>query len=396
MSSESFQQRLASRLIDLRERHLHRARRTIRSISSTECLIDSRVCVNFAANDYLGLSHHPLVTKAMADVAAKQAGAGASALVSGRSPWHQQLEDDLAAFEQSQAAVLFPCGYTANFGMLTSLITDRDAVFCDRNNHASIVDGCRASAGRMLVYDGRDLERLLNGLQKRRSEYEQIFVVTDSVFSMDGTVAPVARLAELTRSCNAVLIVDEAHGTGVFGATGRGICELQGVHDAGDDRVIRMGTLSKAIGTLGGFVTGSQSLCDWLWNSARSQFFSTALPPAVCAAASVSLQLIDHEPARRERLLQLCQYAREELHRLKLKSVPDSQGPIVPVILGSELKAVEVSQRLQNAGFLIPAIRPPTVAPGTARLRISLCCDHTEAQIGEALWLISQNATDSE
>lgn len=387
MPSDKFQQRLATGLQHLAQQHLLRTRRQVQAISSTACVIDGQSCISFASNDYLGLAHHPDVVHAFAAEAGKQVGSRASALVMGRTSSHEELERDIADFEHTGAAILFPTGYAANLGALTSLISARDAVFCDHDNHASIVDGCRSSAGELLVYRHQHLDRLHDSLRKRRSQFDQVFVVTDSVFSMDGKLAPLESLAEIAEEFDAILIVDEAHGTGVFGEHGRGVCEQQQV----EQRIpIRIGTLSKAIGALGGFVAADQVICDWLWNTARSQFFSTALPPAVCAAAGASLKVIQHQPELRERLHARCRFAREELQRLDLQSMVGSQGPIIPVMIGDDTLAMDVSRQLQQAGFFVPAIRPPTVAPGTARLRISLCCEHTEQQITDMLRQVSE------
>ncbi len=382
MPADRFQLRLSRELDRLADQNRIRRRRQVESVSSTVCLVDGRTCVDFSSNDYLALAHHSEVLRAAGEVTAHQVGARSSPLVGGRSVWHEQLEQALAEFEQAPAALLFPSGYAANSGTLSSLVTSRDAVFCDRENHASIVDGCRLAAGRMFVYRHDQPDRLRDAVARRRTQYEQLFIVTDSVFSMDGTLAPLDELCDLAERFGAVLVVDEAHGTGVFGRTGHGVCE----HLQVTQRVaVRVATLSKAIGVHGGFVAGSTALCDWLWNTARSQFFSTALPPASCAAALVSLRILQRDAARRDRLEANCRFARERLAAEELPSISGSSGPIVPVILGSEEAAVRVSRQLLDAGFFVPAIRPPSVAPGTSRLRMSLCCDHTDQQIAAVI-----------
>jgi 7-keto-8-aminopelargonate synthetase-like enzyme len=262
-----------------------------------------------------------------------------------------------------------------------------DAVFCDRDNHASLIDGCRNSAGKFFVYDRLDLERLRDSIAKRRKHFEHSFIVTDSVFSMDGTLAPLPQLCDIAESFDSTVIVDEAHGTGVFGVRGKGVCELQNVqHRIG----VKIGTLSKAIGGLGGFVAGSEALCEWLWNNSRSQFFSTALPPAVTAAATESLRVISEEPERREKLAAAAVFARQTLQECGLtvlfdQTSPES-SPIIAVLIGDDDLAVRVSRRMLECGFFVPAVRPPTVAPGTARLRMSVCCDHTFEMIRGAAY----------
>ena len=280
--------------------------------------------------------------------------------------------------------MLFPSGFAANMGTLTSLIGPKDAVFCDHENHASLIDGCRASAGKFFVYDRRHPERLSNSIDRRRHEFEAAFIVTDSVFSMDGTIADLPQLCDIADRFDATLIVDEAHGTGIFGPTGRGVCELQQV----EHRIpVRIGTLSKAIGGLGGFVAGSEVLCEWLWNTARSQFFSTALPPSLCSAAAEAFQVVIDEPERRRTLAARSAFARHELQDAGLEIIAaEASSPIIAVLLGDDDLAVRVSLRIMEYGFFVPAVRPPTVPAGTARLRMSLCCDHSEEQIRAAVY----------
>lgn len=387
MSSGRFEARLREQLQGLEDNHHRRERRTVFALSTTDCLINGQRCVQFASNDYLGLAHHPDVVQSFAQVAAQQVGSRASALVAGRSEWHERLESALQNFEAAESVVLFPSGFAANLGTLTSLITERDAVFCDHDNHASLVDGCRASAGQMLVYRHRELDRLRTSLARRRGDFDQVFVVTDTVFSMDGVAAPLADLCDIAERSDATLIVDEAHGTGVFGDDGRGVCERDGV----ESRVaVRIGTLSKAIGGVGGFVAANTVVGDWLWNSARSQFFSTALPPAACAAAVRSLEIIQKDPERRMRLHQRCEQARRLASEFALPGIEGSCGPIVPIVLGDDQRAAEVSRRLLAAGWFVPAIRPPTVAAGTARLRLSVSSEHSPEMIDGVMTSIRQ------
>lgn len=387
MSSDSFNERIRSALARLTASHRRRIRRCVEMISTTECFVDGHRCISFATNDYLGLTRHPRVLAAFAEAASLQAGAGASALIAGRSRQNADLEKSLATFEGTESAILFPSGYAANTGAITTLVGLNDAVFCDRDNHASLIDGCRHSAGKFFVYDRMDLERLSESIAKRRKDFEQTFIVTDSVFSMDGTLAPLPQLCDIAEKFDSTVVVDEAHGTGVFGADGRGVCELQNVQHR---IAVKIGTLSKAIGGLGGFVAGSETLCEWLWNNARGQFFSTALPPAVTAAAAESLRVIVEEPERRSRLAAAALFARQTLQECGLTVLFDQgspeSSPIIAVLIGDDDLAVRVSRRMLEAGFFVPAVRPPTVAPGTARLRISVCCDHTLEMIQQAVY----------
>ncbi|MEZ6131967.1 MAG: aminotransferase class I/II-fold pyridoxal phosphate-dependent enzyme [Planctomycetaceae bacterium] len=316
-----------------------------------------------------------------------QTGATASALVCGRSSWHAALENALAEFEDTQAALLFPTGFAANLGVLTGLVEAGDAVFCDRDNHASLIDAARSCAGRLLVYRSNDLSTLQRSLKRRRCEHERVYIVTDGVFSMDGRVAALSVLCEIAEQHQAAVIVDEAHGTGVLGSHGRGACDLCDV----EGRVLlRIGTMSKAMGGLGGFVVGDRPIIDLLRNVARTQFFSTALPPAICAAMLQSLKIITAEPQRRERLAELVAFAHQTLADFGLQTVDRGVAPIVSVLIPGSHSVQDVSQRLHDAGFFLPAIRPPTVAAGTDRLRMSLSVQHTTTQIKAALQQIAR------
>lgn len=359
---------LAAKLQQLSDDGLRRARRRFHAVSGGWIEADGRRVRHFASNDYLDLASDPRVVAAAQECLATGVGSRASALVSGRSSWHEQLEQQLAHFEGAAAAVLFPTGYAANVGTISALVEPQDLLFCDRWNHASLIDGCRLSGARLRVYRHSDLEGLRRELQKTTGVGRR-WIVTDSVFSMDGDLAPLRELCDLAQEFNAELIVDEAHGTGVFGEHGSGVAELTGTKDR---IAVRIGTLSKALGSLGGFVVGSAELIDWLWHRARSQVFSTALPPCLCAAANAALQVVQTEPQRRAKLHRLSQLLRTELSARGIEAMPRSEGPIVPVVLGDPDVTMATSKKLEEAGFVVGAIRPPTVPQGTSRLRISL------------------------
>lgn len=343
--------------------------RVVTSLADGCCLVDGRKLRNFAGNDYLNLAHdRRVVAAAQRAFSEAGSGAGASALVCGRSPWHAALEERLARFEGQPSALLFPTGYAANVGTIVALVGEGDTVYCDRFNHASLVDGCRLSGARLRVYRHQRLEVLERELKQPLGAGRRL-IVTDGVFSMDGELAPLAALCDLAERYQAMLLVDEAHGTGVFGANGRGAAEWLGV----EERVtIRVGTLSKAVGALGGFVTGSQALIGWLWNKARTQVYSTALPPAVCAAAIAALEIIEAEPQRREHLLHRSSQLRAKLTARGVDPLPQSVGPIVPVVVQTPQRAVQCAAELEECGYLVGTIRPPTVPEGTSRLRISV------------------------
>jgi 8-amino-7-oxononanoate synthase len=358
--------------------HLRRHRRNVTPLPGARCAVDGRELVNFASNDYLNLAADPRVVAAAQHALAESgAGSRASALVCGRTRWHAALEERLARFERQAAAVLFPTGFAANLGTICALVGRNDFVFGDQLNHASLIDGCRVSGATTETYDHHDLGALRAALRNAPVSGRRL-IVTDSVFSMDGDFAPLPELCDLAERFNAMLLVDEAHATGVFGAQGRGVVELQGL----EDRIaVRVGTLSKAVGTLGGFVAGSQSLVDWLWNRARPQVFSTALPPAVCAAAAQAIEIIAAEPERRHRLLQLAAGLRSRLVAAGINTPAGAVGPIVPVLLQTPEQSMQVARQLEQAGILVGAIRPPSVPPGTSRLRITLCSGHSSSDV---------------
>lgn len=370
--------RLHDALATRKQEGLLRSRRIVTPLEKGRCRIDDKVLVNFATNDYLDLAGDPRVAAAAERVIADSGtGARASALICGRSEWHALLEERIAAFERTAAAVLFPTGYAANVGTIASLVAPADRVFCDRFNHASLVDGIRLSGAGMRVYRHDRLERLEQELRKSPEGHRR-WIVTDAVFSMDGDLAPLPELCDLADRFDAMLIVDEAHGTGVFGEQGRGVCEAMNVeHRVG----VRVGTLSKAVGCVGGFVAGDRDLTDWLWNTARTQMFSTAGPPAVCAAAAEALSIIEQEPERRTRLHRRADRLRTRLSDANIAAVPASQGPIVPVVVGESEPTMRIARHLEESGFLVGAIRPPTVPAHSARLRLTVSCAHTADDI---------------
>ena len=378
-------QRYQQRLSELQQAGRLRTARTVDSFSDGTCEFDGRRLVNFGGNDYLNLAHEACLNEDFLSVIRQQVGSTASALVSGRSRWHAALETELALFEGTDSALLFPTGYAANWGVLDGLIEQGDAVFCDRDNHASIIDACQSCGGRMLVYRRDRLDTLTESIQRRRGDYNRVYIVTDGVFSMDGGIAPLQELCEIAERFRAAVIVDEAHGTGVLGDHGRGACDFCNV----EDRVLlRIGTMSKAMGGLGGFAVADHTTIALLRNTARSQFFSTALPPSICAAMLESLRVIRMQPERRQQLAGLTAFAYSEIAALGLRSVGTGMAPIIPILPQNNGCVMQLSAKLLDAGFFVPAIRPPTVPQGTDRLRMSLTVQHTSEQIGAALRII--------
>lgn len=370
--------RCKERLANLKSDGLLRTARTVDLLQDGRCRIGGRDVLNFGGNDYLGLAAELGSTPGVREVLLKQVGSTASAAVVGRSRHHDALETALSEFEDTEAALLFPSGYAANLGVIRGLVEADDVVFCDRDNHASIVDAIRGSEGKLLVYRRDRLDQLRNALQKRRSQFRRAFIITDGVFSMDGEVAPLPQLCDLAEEYDAAVVVDEAHGTGVLGSRGRGACDFQQVED---HVVVRIGTMSKAMGGIGGFAVGPSQVIELLRNVARTQFFSTALPPVICEAMRHALQIIEQQPERRRKLAQLVEVARRHAAIAGRTLIGNGVAPIVPIASASETVAVEESERLFTAGFFVPAIRPPTVARGTSRLRISLTCQHSESDV---------------
>jgi len=339
-------------------------------------VLDGRELVNFGANDYLGYAGDVRLTKAASKAACAEGfGAGASPLVSGHSQAHEQLEQAIATLLDVEAALVFPSGFAANSATIAALAGPGDAIYSDDRNHASLIDGCRLSRASVHVYPHRDLaalERLLATTAARRR-----LVVSDTLFSMDGTLAPLADLCELARRHDAMLLADEAHATGVFGERGSGLVEATGC----DDGVhVRVGTLSKALGAGGGFVAGPGRLVEWLRHRARAWIFSTAHPPAVAAAATRAIELVGREPERRRELLERAAAFRAMLGARGI-TIGGAAAQIVPVVAGEPAAAVALSTRLADAGFFVPAIRPPSVPPGRSLVRASLSWLHGEADL---------------
>lgn len=369
-------------LNDRRRRGLYRTRRRLQTPQGARVVLKGREYVNFSSNDYLGLAADPRLARAAAGAARRHGcGAGASPLVSGLTTPLRRLEQTLAEWEGTEAALVFSSGFAANLAVVSALAGREDAIFSDAWNHASLIDGCRLSRARVHVYRHADLNHLADALRVETPARRRI-IVSDSVFSMDGDFAPLPDLLELAERFDALLVVDEAHATGVLGEQGRGLTELLDIPTT--ERLIKVGTLSKALGTQGGFVCGSRRLIDWLVNQARPYIFSTALAPPVAAAARRAVEIVRDEPELRRRLLTLAEQLREGLAELQFECGA-SRCQIVPFIVGQPHVAVRFSEALLELGLLVPAIRPPSVPPGTARLRISLTAGHTPNDVRSLL-----------
>jgi 8-amino-7-oxononanoate synthase len=369
---------LGPRLADIETRGLYRRRRIVEDAGPGERLVvDGRSCIGFCSNDYLGLAQDPRVAEAFARaVRATGSGSGASHLITGHHREHHRLEEALAAYTGRARALAFSTGYMANLGLARALIGPGDAVFEDRLNHASLLDAGRLTGAEFVRYGHADAAALDAGLARAARGLK--LVLTDGVFSMDGDLAPLPAIAAACERHDALLAVDDAHGLGVIGPTGRGIVEHFGLGVSEVPALV--GTLGKAFGSFGAFVAGSATLVEYLIQRARSYMFTTALPPAVAAATRAALEVAQAEPWRRERVLGHAARFRRLAAAAGIEVMP-SGTPIQPVLLGDPSRAVAASTALLERGYLVTAIRPPTVPPGTSRLRITFSAAHQDSDV---------------
>ncbi|MFQ5956263.1 MAG: 8-amino-7-oxononanoate synthase [Candidatus Brocadiales bacterium] len=365
----------------LEEGGLYRRPVVIEDFQGPYATIGGKKYLSFCSNNYLGLAGHPRIKEAAREAIARYGwGAGASRLVSGTSILHEGLETEIARFKGVEAALVFPTGYMANVGAICTLTGRGDLIICDRFNHASIIDASRQSGAALRVFAHNDTKALEKILSRVSNNYSRILIVVDGVFSVDGDIAPIPEILSIAQRFGppVMTMVDDAHGTGVFGSRGRGVLEYFDIKEGVD---IQMGTLSKALGGMGGFVAGTRKLVDFLKNKSRAFIFTTAIPPAACAAGLEALRLIDGDEGleRRERLWQNCRYLEKGLNANGFGVTV--QSPIIPIVLGEPQRALDGSKALFERKLLVPAIRPPTVPQGTSRLRISLTAEHSTEHI---------------
>ena len=363
-------------LADLEARGLKRQRRVLESPQGARVTVDGREYVAYCSNDYLGLAAHPALVAAAREGAERYGvGAGASHLVLGHGAAHQALEERLAALVELPRALSFSTGYLANLGIVTALAGRGDAVFADRLNHASLNDAALLSRAELKRYPHLDLAALARLLAASRARRK--LIVTDAVFSMDGDIAPVPELLALAERHDAWLVLDDAHGFGVLGRSGRGVLSHSG---ARSPRIVYMATLGKAAGVFGAFAAGEADMVETLVQRARPYVYTTASPPLLAVALIKSLDLVEREEWRRERLWSLIALLRERLRLARWRLAPSATA-IQPVVIGTSAEAVAVSEALARDGLLVPAIRPPTVPQGMARLRISLSAAHEPGDV---------------
>ena len=383
---------LEERLERLHAAHRYRFLRRVDTAQDARIMLDGAQVLLFCSNNYLGLANHPELRAAAREAVDRfGCGSGASRLISGNMRLHEELEERLAGFKQYPACILFGSGYAANVGVLSALMEEGDVIFSDALNHASIIDGCRLSRADVRIYRHRDTGHL-ESLIKDAAGYRKRMIVTDTLFSMDGDLAPLPDLVELARRHGCMLMLDEAHAVGVMGTSGRGVAEHYGLDAAAD---ISIGTLGKALGSFGAFAVCRPAVREFLVNHARSLIYSTSLPPPVLAAAARALEIMEAEPGRRERLMENADRLAQGIGALGF-SVPEPVTPIQSVVLGDEARAMSVCEALLARGVYAQGIRPPTVPPGTSRIRFSLMATHTDEEIRHALDALASSlaATD--
>jgi len=368
---------------------LLRQLRPLGSATGPAVTIGGRTVILLASNDYLGLTTHPEVVQAAIRATEEYGtGAGASRLVCGTLPPHEQLETALAAFKRTPAALAFGSGYQANLGIIPALIGKGGLILADRLSHASLIDGCRLSGADFRVYRHKDLDHL-ESLLKRRTANRPVVIVTDGLFSMDGDLAPLPELTALATRFGAMLYVDDAHGTGVMGASGRGTLEHFGVEH---QIPFHMGTLGKALGSSGAYLAGSADLIQYLINTCKPFMFTTAPPPSAAAAATAALAVIQNDPARLARLWENRERLYTGLRRIGFR-LTETVSPILPILVGQAETALTFAEHLLAQGVYAPAIRPPTVPEATSRIRVTVTSEHTAAQLDAALAAFEQAGT---
>ena len=374
-------------LNDLRAKGTYFKLRVLDDQQAPVCHYDGREVVNLASNNYLGLANHPrLIQAAIEATRAFGVGSGAVRTIAGTMRIHMELEEKIARFKNVEACVVFQSGFAANAGTVRAILGKEDFILSDELNHASIIDGARLSRATIKVFRHKDIAHCEQLLQELAKQPGRKLVITDGVFSMDGDIGPVDKLAALAEKYGAIMMVDDAHASGVLGRNGRGSVDHFGMHGLVD---VQVGTLSKAIGALGGYVCGSRDLIDYLYHRARPFLFSTSHPPSVAATCIAAFDILEQEPERIQRLWDNTHYFQGELHRLGFNiggvTTPATQTPITPIIVGEGRAAMEFSRALFDEGVMATGIAFPTVPEGKARIRAILTSEHTKAQLDQAL-----------
>ncbi|ACO34558.1 MULTISPECIES: glycine C-acetyltransferase [Acidobacterium] len=394
LSERSQLRHLTAQLDELKQKGTHFRLRVLDDIQAPVCTYDGKKVINLASNNYLGLCDHPKLREA-AIQAIRDYGVGSGAVrtIAGTMKIHMELEEKIARFKNVEACVVFQSGFTANAGTVSSILGKEDFIISDELNHASIIDGARLSRAKIKVFRHKDVAHAEELLKEVASEPGRKLIITDGVFSMDGDIGPVDKLCDLADKYGAIMMVDDAHASGVLGRNGRGSVDHFGCHGRVD---VQVGTLSKAIGALGGYVCGSKDLIDYLYHRARPFLFSTSHPPSVAATCIAAFDILENEPERIERLWSNTRYFKEQLGHAGFdiggKSTPASETPITPIIVGDGRKTMDFSRALFDAGVMATGIAFPTVPEGKARIRTIMTSEHTREQLDQALDIIVKTA----
>ena len=382
---------LQTELENLRDKGLYRSLRRVAGDQGSTLFIDGREVINFSSNNYLGFANHPaLRTAAKNAIDRYGCGSGASRLISGNMTLHEELEDKIAELKGTEAALVFNSGFQANTGVIPVLVGEGDVILSDALNHASIIDGCRLSRSKVVVYGHCNMDQLELALKQAPIGGRKL-IVTESLFSMDGDEVPLADIVGLAEKYGAIVMVDEAHATGVYEPNGAGLVAKLGL---GERILIQMGTLGKALGGFGAYIAGTKALRELLINRCRSFIFTTSLPPAVMAMGIAALDLLKKEPERRQKLRDSCEQLRVGLNVLGF-TLGNSQSQILPLMVGDATRCMLLSESLLENGVFAQGIRPPTVPAGTSRLRITLMATHAQEQIEQALKIFAEVARTS-
>ena len=381
---------LSSELRKLKEEGLYRRLRSVESDQGPTLLLDGLEVINFSSNNYLGLANHPALREAAkAAIDRYGCGSGASRLISGNMTLHEELESKIAQLKGTEAALVFNSGFQANTGVIPVLVGEGDTILSDALNHASIIDGCRLARAKIVVYGHGDVDELERGLKNSLPNARNL-IVTESLFSMDGDEAPLTDIVSLAERYGAMVMVDEAHATGVYEPNGAGIVAKLGL---GERVLVQMGTLGKALGGFGAYVAGSKALRELLINRCRSFIFTTSLPPAVMALSIAAIDLVKQEPERRQALWSNCERLKTGLTELGFL-LGNSHSQILPLMIGDATQCMKLSEELLQRGVFAQGIRPPTVPAGTSRLRITLMATHTREHIDQALKVFEEVAPE--
>lgn len=367
-------------LLDIKNKGLYRRLRSVESEQASKVVIDGKEVILLSSNNYLGLANHPKIKEAAKEAIDKYGtGSGAARLISGNCILYKELEEKIAEFKNTEAALVFGSGYLANIGILSTVVEEGDLILSDELNHASIIDGCRLSRAEKIIYRHKDTRHIEEILSKNKTK--KILIVTEGVFSMDGDIAPLPEIIALAKRYSAMVMVDDAHGTGVLGKKGKGTAEHFGIEKGID---IHMGTLGKAFGGYGAYAAGDKGLIEFLINKARGFIFTTALPPSVLASAITAIEVLEEEPHLIKRLRENRDYFVSGLKALGFDTI-GCETPIIPILIGSAKKALKMSEDLFEQGVYVPAIRPPTVPEDTCRLRLTVMAAHTKEDLDIAL-----------